>query len=108
MKNKKKTSKKKSQNEDSVVWYVLRGFNRSNKNETGFLSINKPTYSNPNLYEIVDSLENATKFPSKNVFNIKGFGTPQQWFDFFKKEHELANWKFHLMKTKAPKIINKV
>ena len=103
---KTKTSKtlaaSKTQKKPKVKWYVLRGYNIGNKDDTGFLSIDK-TKKSHQIYKIVESQEDAIKFPSENVYGIKGFGTPKQWFEFFKGEPELEDWKFHLMKVRGPK-----
>ena len=98
----KKTVKSKAPTTD-VKWYVLRGFKIENKDETGFLSINAPEKSK-DIYKIVDSQDEAMKFPSENVYGTKGFGTPKQWFEFFKGEPELEDWKFHLMKVRGPNV----
>lgn len=98
----KKTVKTATNNCHDVKWFVLRGFKINNKDETGFLAINKSSTSK-DVYCIVDSIEDAMKFPTKNVYNIKGFGTPKQWFEFFKGESALYDWKFHLMKVADPR-----
>ena len=97
----KKTVKSKTLTTD-VKWYVLRGYNISNKDDTGFLSIDKAGKPHQ-IYKIVESQEDAIKFPSENVYGTKGFGTPKQWFEFFKGEPELEDWKFHLMTIRGPK-----
>lgn len=59
---------------NDVVWFVMRGFNLDDKTNTGFLSLNtKPSHD---VYDIVEDLSEALKFPSKNVYGIDGFGTP--------------------------------
>lgn len=72
------------------------GFNKDNEDETGMLGLDleakKP-------YKIVHDVHEALKFPSKNINNVKGFGTPEQWLDFFNHEPELGRWKFHLIKV---------
>ena len=85
---------------------MLYGFRLDNKDETGYLSINKST-NTKNVYNIVEDVEDAMKFPSENVYNLSGFGTPKQWSTFFKGESELEDWKFHLVKVKPPKSVNK-
>ena len=87
-----------------VDWYVLRGFKLENEDDTGFLGINIPKTNN-DTYKIVKSQTEALKFPSENVYEVKGFGTPKQWLEFFKGEDELSGWKFHLLKMRAPKVI---
>ena len=82
-----------------VKWFVLRGFKLSNKDETGFLAIDHSSHSR-DLYQIVDDVEDAMRFPSKNVYGIEGFGTPKQWLEFFKGEEALSDWKFHLAKVR--------
>lgn len=86
----------------NAKWYVIRCFNLNDHDNTGFLSIDKSRTSK-DVYRIVDSLEDAMKFPSINVYGTKGFGTPKQWIDFFKGEYELRDWKFHLVKVAGPK-----
>lgn len=85
-----------------MKWYALHGFKVEDKNETGFLALNT-VKSKGGIYKIVDDVKLALKLPSKNVKRIKGFGTPAKWRDFFNSETELSEWKFHLMKTSAPK-----
>ena len=72
-----------------------------NTDETGFLSIDKSKTSS-STYKIVDDIQDAMKFPSKNFYSTKGFGTPKQWLEFFKGEPELEDWKFHLVKVTSP------
>ena len=91
--------KTKTQN-SKTDWFVFRGFKKDNKDETGFLAIEPNPSRKKDLYKIVDSIEEAMKFPSDNVYGTKGFGTPQQWLSFFKGEDDLSEWKFHLLKVK--------
>ena len=103
----RKTTQKTSQTNldsslDKVKWYVLRGFNVDDNDNVGFLGIDK-SGTTRDIYKIVEDLEDAMKFPSKNVYSTKGFGTPQQWLEFFKTEPALCNWKFHLVKVCSPK-----
>ena len=104
---KTKTSKtlaaSKTQKKPKVKWYVLRGYNISNKDDTGFLSIDKAGKPHQ-IYKIVESQDDAIKFPSENVYGTKGFGTPKQWCEFFKGEPELEDWKFHLMTIRGPEV----
>ena len=102
-KTRKTLAASKAQKQPKVKWYVLRGYNIDNKDDTGFLSIDK-TGKPHQIYKIVESQEDAIKFPSENVYGTKGFGTPKQWFEFFKGEPELEDWKFHLVKVNGPKI----
>lgn len=101
---KKKTPLQKvdvSKPNDDLVWYVFRGFNKDDKDDVGFLSL-KPYNVKHELsrcYYIVEDLDDASRFPSKNIKNIEGFGTPQQWRKFFEDEPELRRWKFHLVKV---------
>ena len=76
----------------------MRGFRRDNKDEVGFLSIDKS--SRRGVYKVVEDVDDAMRFPSFNIYNIEGFGTPKQWLEFFKGESELSDWKFHLVKVK--------
>ena len=80
---------------------MLHGYNKHNKDETGFLSISEPK-SCGDIYKIVGSVNDAMKFPSVNVYNKQGFGTPKQWIEFFKGEEALSSWKFHLVKVNGP------
>ena len=77
----------------------MRGFNQEDKDNTGFLGMDKSGKKHRSIYKIVDSPEDALKFPSINVDNVNGFGTPKQWLEFFKGEDELSSWKFHLVKV---------
>lgn len=50
--------------------------------------------------KIVTELQDATLFPDKNDFGIKGFGTPKQWLDFINSDKSLNHgYKLHLIKT---------
>lgn len=75
----------------------MRGYRIGDKSQTGFLSIDK---NGKDIYHIVEDIDDALKFPSTNVYNVQGFGTPQQWLEFFKGEEALSDWKFHLVKVK--------
>ena len=100
--SKKMASQAKSQNLTKVKWFALRCFKKDDKDETGFLAIDKSKLAKQ-IYKIVESVDDAMKFPSVNVYGTKGFGTPKQWLEFFKGEHDLSSWKFHLVAVKAPK-----
>ena len=77
----------------------MRGFKKDNVNETGFLSICSSASKGSDVYNVVEDIEEAARFPSKNIYNVEGFGTPIQWLEFFKGEHGLSSWKFHLLKV---------
>lgn len=50
--------------------------------------------------KIVTELQDATLFPDKDAFGIKGFGTPKQWLDFINSDKSLNHgYKLHLVKT---------
>jgi hypothetical protein len=80
---------------------MLMGFNKNDKDETGFLALDKD-HVKKNVYKMTKDATEALRFPSINVNNLSSFGTPKQWLEFFKGEHELSGWKFHLVKAKAP------
>ncbi len=83
----------------AVDWFVLRCSRRDDKTVNGFLAIDKDfRSSSKQVYSIVEDSSNAMRFPSTNVYNTDGFGTPKQWLEFFKGENELSDWKFHLVK----------
>ena len=82
----------------AIDWFVMHGFKKDDKDTTGFLSIDKSNLKE--IYKIVDDVDDAMRFPSANVYNTKGFGTPKQWLEFFKGEEALSEWKFHLVKVK--------
>lgn len=72
------------------------GYNKDNEDETGMLAFDSESRK---PYKIVKDLNDALKFPSKNINNVEGFGTPEQWLDFFNSEPELEDWRFHLIKV---------
>lgn len=72
------------------------GFNKDNEDETGMLAFDNESKK---PYKIVQDMHDALKFPSVNVNNVSGFGTPEQWLKFFNTEPELSSWKFHLVKV---------
>ena len=80
------------------------GFDRNDKSQQGMLALN-PNKKSPlsDSYAIVHDVHEAMKFPSKNVYNLSSFGTPEQWLEFFSKEKELRSWSFHLMPVLAPR-----
>ena len=91
---------------DKVSWYALMGFDKTNEDNVGFLALNREDQSNKKCrkaYAIVHEISDALKFPSENVNGKDNFGTPEQWLNFFKNEHELSDWSFHLTKIKTPK-----
>ncbi len=49
------------------------GYNKDNEDETGMLGID---FEAKKPYKIVHDVKEALKFPSENVDNVKGFGTP--------------------------------
>ena len=81
---------------------MLMGYNKENKNDTGFLAINHEL-NGKYAYKQTKNWKEALKFPSENVYNVDSFGTPKQWLEFFKGEDELSSWEFHLVKTKDPR-----
>ena len=101
MKKQRQTEAKKK-NEES--WYVLMGFDTTDKDQQGMLALN-PDKKSPlsDSYKIVHDVHEAMKFPSENVDGLSSFGTPEQWLEFFSREQELKHWKFHLMKVLKPK-----
>ena len=86
---------------NDVIQYVFRGFNKNDKDDVGFLSLKQYNVKHElsKCYYIVEDIDDASRFPSKNIKNIEGFGTPQQWLKFFEDEPELHQWKFHLLKV---------
>lgn len=92
----------KSKKNTATKWYVLMGYNKDDEDNTGMLSIDAET-NNRNIYKIVHDVKDAAKFPDKNVDNVSGFGTPEQWLKFFSSEPLLQSWKFHLMRIKHNK-----
>lgn len=108
--NKQKTNLKRQRTDamsqkNACKWYVIHGFNVDDETQTGFLGMNMTKEPN-GPYKIVKTYDEALKFPSMNIYGIKGFGTPKQWLEFFKGEDELSNWKFNLLKIRAP-MVNK-
>ena len=79
-----------------VKWFALMGYNKDNEDETGLLAFDNESKK---PYKIVHDMKEALKFPSENVNKVNGFGTPEQWLEFFSKEPELESWKFHLIKV---------
>lgn len=72
-----------------IKYYVLFGFNKTNKTLTGYFDDNN---------SITTELSAAKLFPSENVFKIKGFGKPEKWVEFINTDKSLNNgYKFHLV-----------
>ena len=80
----------------------MHGFKKDDEDVTGFLAINEDKSKNltADTYKMIHDIGNALKFPSMNIYNVDGFGTPQQWKTFFEGEDELSSWKFKLLKIK--------
>ena len=77
-------------------WYVLYGFNKNEESKTGYLSFRqKPSFK----YEVVDDIKLAKRFPADNYDKLDDFAPPEKWMKFFNQEHELSDWKFHLVAT---------
>ena len=77
-------------------WYVPYGFNKNEESETGYLSFRqKPSFK----YEVVDDIKLAKRFPADNYDKLDDFAPPEKWMKFFNQEHELSDWKFHLVAT---------
>lgn len=85
---------KKSKNDDR---YVMFGFNRNDIDDIGYLG--KPVHEkNGIIFPIVPDVEDALVFPSSNENCVKGFGTPEQWLDFWNSDEDNV-FKFHLVKV---------
>ena len=83
--------RKRSQRKSSqqVKWYVLFGFAKHDIEDVGY-------WKAPG--EIVFDQEEATVFPSHNVNNSEGFGTPEKWRDFINDDKVMSHgYKFHLV-----------
>ena len=65
---------------------VLFGFNVSNKDRTGYLTVGETGYT------IVENRRDATEF---TLSAESGKGTPRDWCEFFKTEPDVSNWRFH-------------
>lgn len=80
--------------------YVMYGFCKSDKDNVGYLA-RIPTHADDEF--LTDDIHLAKRFPSKNLKNQSGFGTPKQWLDFINAELEDLQgenaFKFHLVKT---------
>lgn len=68
------------------------GYDRSSQDRTGWLKVT------PEGYEIVNDRSGATRFETDNVSGKKGWGSPDQWKEFFNSEDELSCWRFHVVK----------
>lgn len=81
----------------SINYYVLYGFNKSDKDITGYFDCNN---------KITTELSCAKLFPSENIFKVKGFSEPEKWVEFINTDKYLNNgYKFHLVRvSKHPKI----
>lgn len=81
---------------EKVANYVMFGFSRDDIDVVGYLG--KRDEDGKEVFAVVDDMEDAVLFPEKNVENVKGFGTPQQWLEYWNSD-ETLNFKFHLVKT---------
>lgn len=81
----------------------MLGFKRDSHSEVGYLAFKDDAERrNPadSLYKIVADASDAKVFPCKNYSNIRGFAAPEKWLDFFSREPDLKEWKFHLVKRR--------
>ena len=67
------------------------GYNRKSPDETGFLRLTDAGY------EIIKDHELASGFETENLTGKKGWGSPEQWKEFFNSEEELKDWRFHVV-----------
>lgn len=84
---------KKAKKQEKVINYVMFGFNRDDIDDTGYLGKKCDMKS-----LVVQDIHDALLFPDKNVTGSKGFGTPEQWLEFW-NTNEDNPYKFHLVKT---------
>ena len=68
------------------------GYDRARHDRTGWLKLTGTGY------EIAESRACATPFEIENVSGKEGWGSPEQWKDFFNSEDELSGWRFHVVK----------
>jgi hypothetical protein len=80
------------QEEPAVKVAYMFGYDRSSPDKTGWLKVTGSGY------EIADDRSGATPFETENVSGRKGWGSPEQWKDFFNSEDELSGWRFHVVK----------
>lgn len=79
---------------NTVKYYILFGYNKSDIDEVGYFGKNGL---------ITKVKQQAKIFPSKNIYKIKGFGSPKQWLDFINNDEQLNyGYKFHLVCVKQP------
>ena len=99
-KRRKKTQQVKP--EKKRRWCILFGFNRADHSDTGCLAFRdeEEIRLNPRLrlYKIVKNASEAKYFPCENYYNLSSFAPPEKWLEFFSREKELKDWKFHLVK----------
>lgn len=89
--------RRKAKKSKKVDRYVMFGFNRSDMDDIGYLG--KPIQlKNEIIFPIVPDVEDALVFPSSNENHVKGFGTPEQWLDFWNSDEDNV-FKFHLVKV---------
>lgn len=70
----------------------MYGYRRDDPDRTGWLKVTNSGY------EIVGDRPEATPFETENSSGKKGWGSPEQWKDFFNSEDELSCWRFHAVK----------
>ena len=72
-----------------LKWYVMFGFDKDDIDHVAY-------WKAPN--GITEFQNEATIFPSQNVDNQKGFGTPSQWLKLVNEDEDLnKNFQFHLV-----------
>ena len=77
--------------------YVMFGFNRNDIDEAGYLG--RPVHEESGItFPIVQDVKDALVFPRSNENHVKGFGTPEQWLDFWNSDEDNV-FKFHLVKV---------
>ena len=78
------------------------GYNKNDVDDTGMLALDEDPHAKSS-YKIVHAVKDALLFPSRNIYELKDFGTPKQWLSFFNGEPLLKDWKFKLISVIGPK-----
>ena len=68
------------------------GYDKNSPDRTGWLKVTRSGY------EIAEDILDATPFETENVSGRKGWGSPEQWKEFFNSEDALSDWRFHIVK----------
>lgn len=83
----------KRRQKDDARKFAMFGYMKSDPDIVGWLAFTDKSNTS-RTYEIVQDVERARLFPDKPA--KPGDVSAAEWLEFFDRDPELADWKFHL------------